>query len=79
MIRRRPNPSSSGGGPDLEALLTLQSEGMKARSWGMSSRNNPVLQDAVPASAYGDAGSGGCDRHEAWQFGWSIEDEWLKS
>lgn len=74
MIANKQRPSQEH--IDLNALVSLQSDGMKARSWGMSADNNPV-----PANNDGinQKDTLSLELRHAWDFGWAIEDEWLRT
>ena len=61
---------------DLNALVSLQSDGMKARSWGMSADNNPLLANN---DGINQNGTLSLELRHAWHFGWAIEDEWLRN
>jgi hypothetical protein len=59
----------------LEVIVRLQGDGMKARAWGLSTKNNPALIQAEPIAS---RDADWWQRHDAWLFGWEVEDAWLQ-
>ncbi|MGV8939886.1 MAG: CrpP-related protein [Allorhizobium sp.] len=57
--------------------MMLQDEGMKARAWGMSNNNNPLLLAILERSPPAGRNPDWWVRYDAWCFGWQIEDTWL--
>jgi hypothetical protein len=77
MIRLHELPTERADDFDLGMLVLLQDEGMKARSWGMSERDNPALsQEQTHLDNF--SRTDWSLRYEAWLFGWRIEDSWLR-
>jgi hypothetical protein len=77
MIRRHKCSQQGVTEMTLEVIVALQGDGMKARAWGLSSRNNPALIEEAESASDGNADWR--ERHDAWLFGWEVEDVWLRS
>jgi hypothetical protein len=77
MIRRK-QIALANTGIDIEAIVALQAEGMKARAWGMSENNNPMLLEAQEREKTLERSLDWWERYNAWCFGWNVEDAWLR-
>lgn len=58
-----------------ESLLEWQERGSKARILGATAQENPFLRPILPAMMHDGLGREDIQlMHDAWAFGWSIED-----
>jgi hypothetical protein len=57
----------------IEELIDLQEAGSRARILGLAGHENPFLKEGKPSADNHEDPADWLSRHDAWNFGWEIE------